>query len=190
MWLAHQQQFKMAWHLEEDTFFTGRWSQLFGRWASAEPTSDLIARFEPLRPGWNYAKLCRVSPNLFGKANASCYRSITSKTSPFARAHGITTWPALRMSVKLARAIVNDLRDGACGHHEALTSVVCAYTSSCKMSDLVSSVASTYAVAGAACSHVLAHHTRHTRTRSNTRKHAQTRAIYRHAHHPANSIRA
>ena len=147
-WLSNQTRFARAWHLEEDVLYTGRWATLFERFASSNPATDLLAHFEPFRPGWTHGSACRLPAERNHSGVSSCYRGRTLKTGYFMKHFGITTWPALRMSRRLAIGIVQILQAGACAHHEALVSVTCPRVNGCKMASLASSVGSTYTVAG------------------------------------------
>ena len=108
LWLASSE-FDFAWHLEDDVGVAGNWSELV-RLYSNDTESDLIGQFNFDRKHGYYSHDCTVC-------------------GPKA---GITKWPVLRMSRKLARAIVQRVCAGEDGHHEAFALAACAMMPKCQ----------------------------------------------------------
>jgi len=108
IWLASSQ-YDFAWHLEDDVGVAGNWSELVQLYSN-DTESDLIGQFNFDRKHGYYTHGCTVC-------------------GPKA---GITKWPVLRMSRKLAEAIVQRVCAGEDGHHEAFALAACAMMPKCQ----------------------------------------------------------
>eukprot|EP01062_Namystynia_karyoxenos_P065879 TRINITY_DN5992_c0_g1_i1.p1 TRINITY_DN5992_c0_g1~~TRINITY_DN5992_c0_g1_i1.p1 ORF type:complete len:291 (+),score=21.66 TRINITY_DN5992_c0_g1_i1:76-948(+) len=117
-WLAASS-YQHAWHVEHDAVWAGPWQALLGRYS--ESTADLIASLIPRNrsQGWVLWATC-----------PECQRYPK---------HAVKTrWPVVRVSRRLAVALVQGLADGAAdGHHEAVLATFCAlHLGRCLMHDL------------------------------------------------------
>ena len=114
-WLAHQPAYSHAWHLEDDTFYTGAWRNLVhsARWAGV----DVVASLDhPTFESWQRLPNC-CECRLSGGRRCEEGNNRTSVTK--------VAWPIARFSRKFVLHLAAALDDGASGHHEILTGAVC-----------------------------------------------------------------
>ena len=114
-WLAHQPAYSHAWHLEDDTFYTGAWRNLVhsARWAGV----DVVAKADhPTFESWRRLPNC-CECRLPGGRRCEEGNNRTSVTK--------IAWPIVRLSRKFVLHLAAALDDGASGHHEILTGALC-----------------------------------------------------------------
>ena len=114
-WLAHQPAYSHAWHLEDDTFYTGAWRNLVhsARWAGV----DVVASLDhPTFESWRRLPNC-CECRLPGGRRCEEGNNRTSVTK--------VAWPIVRFSRKFVLRLAAALDDGASGHHEILTGALC-----------------------------------------------------------------
>jgi hypothetical protein len=116
----HSDQYRYAWHVEEDVFYTGVWSDVFR--AHERDTADLVAyRFSVARTWpWIQNKRCRIKYpiEMFQHANFTSLECITVVR----QAHH---WAMLRLSQSFATHLLEDLESGSLhGHHEAVVDIL------------------------------------------------------------------
>ena len=114
-WLAHQPAYSHAWHLEDDTFYTGAWRHLVhsSRWAGV----DVVASLDhPTFDSWLRLPNC-CECRLAGGRRCEEGNARTSVTK--------IAWPVVRFSRKFVLHLAAALDDGASGHHEILTGALC-----------------------------------------------------------------
>jgi hypothetical protein len=120
-WMAkHSDQYRYAWHIEEDVFYTGLWSDVFR--AHENDTSDLVATRLPFPRTWMWAQnnTCRIKypSEMFQRT------SFTSMdcTKVIRHAHH---WAILRLSRSFATHLLEDLESRSLyGHHEAVVGIL------------------------------------------------------------------
>ena len=120
-WLVGQRHYGHAWHVEEDVLLKGGdWKSFFSETDKqfGDTTHLVSARANTTRSwGWG-GRRCQLRPGV------PCHHKLASSDE---QCDGCQTlWPLLRMSRRLAAAILDATTRGAFGHHEALTGAVCA----------------------------------------------------------------
>jgi hypothetical protein len=120
-WVVAHPEYKHAWHMEDDIFFTGKWSHFF---AQADKEADFIgAKFERIN-GWEYFRGTRCSmdqtyiPSYIKKRS-----NITVNGRIMCR--DVLTWRTLwciaRFSTQFAQFLLDDILSGTLqGHHEGV----------------------------------------------------------------------
>lgn len=120
-WMTqHSDQYQYAWHVEDDVFYTGLWSDVFR--AHERDTADLVATQLPFGRTWMWAQntTCRIkySSEMFQHTNFTSMECI-------AVIRLATHWAMLRLSQSFATHLLEDLESGFLfGHHEAVVFVL------------------------------------------------------------------
>lgn len=122
LWAVKHPEYDYFWHLEDDVFFTGKWSYLFD--SLSQIHADFVAKsfnmtFRP-KEDWNSAM---VLNRLACRAEVS-YPCIAKDdlSAGFPR----VLWMAARLSRRFANAIADAFnKRQARGHHELVTGVIC-----------------------------------------------------------------
>ena len=134
IWLLTHPECQYTWQLEDDNFFTGRWSDFFD--AHLPQMVDLIAPTTALAD----ATLAQLSANKGGPApsagpeyarahncflsssNSSADSSVPCRRWPIS----VIVWPLIRLSHRLARELAQTIDDrGGHGFHEYMLAPVC-----------------------------------------------------------------
>lgn len=120
-WMTqHSDQYRYAWHVEEDVFYTGLWSDVFR--AHEHDTADLVATRLKIGRGWMWTQndTCRIKypSKMFQHTNFTSMQCSTVSR----HAHH---WAILRLSQSFATHLLEDLKSGTLyGHHEAIVDVL------------------------------------------------------------------
>mmetsp|Transcript_88385 Transcript_88385/g.250489 ORF Transcript_88385/g.250489 Transcript_88385/m.250489 type:complete len:414 (-) Transcript_88385:36-1277(-) len=110
VWAAlRSNKYSFFWHVEDDVFFTGPWERFFDTYSHS--LASVVARLSKPSDAHNQEWLGSCFTDKF----TSCNAHYLYKTS----------WPVLRLSGRLALALVQALQKGASGHHEVLTGTLC-----------------------------------------------------------------
>lgn len=110
-----------TWQIEDDVFFTGRWSHLFD--AYAHHNTDLIALTSEIKPtaNWPWEAHCYIEPAVPCRRDGQLLSVV---------------WPLLRLSQRLAFELSRVLERGGNGFHEAILQPVCARANWCSHAPL------------------------------------------------------
>jgi hypothetical protein len=120
-WVVSHPEYKHAWHIEDDMFFTGAWSHFF---ALADTEADFVgAQFHHI-DGWGYFRGDRCSidqkyiPSYIEKrTNITINGRVMCRDVLAWR----TLWSIVLVSTLFAQLILEDLESGMIeGHHEAV----------------------------------------------------------------------
>jgi hypothetical protein len=136
--LIVQGQYKHAWHLEDDIWFTSRWSHLFLASGKDASSQDILASGGPAPDNWYHYNKCSIRipawPELFQNPPQRMFLGLECrKIQPM-----MVRWPILRVSLRFAEALLELSKAGAVmGHHEAVVAPMChAYHYDCNYHDL------------------------------------------------------
>uniref|UniRef100_A0A7R9W373 Uncharacterized protein n=1 Tax=Pseudictyota dubia TaxID=2749911 RepID=A0A7R9W373_9STRA len=103
--------YSYGWHLEDDTFYTGPWNDIFDLPAYGD--ADVVAKYEQRRHDWFKVEPCQIR---VGEEDRTC-----EDIHPYQ-----VLWLLLRASLPFAKALLSNVESGiASGHHEWIAAAAC-----------------------------------------------------------------
>lgn len=108
--------YSYAWHLEDDSFYTGRWEEVFDDEIHSDDSFDVVTLMRPEVSTWNWYNHpripCSIAISTEGKKEKKNCKSIEMIA---------VLWSVIRISLPFARSLLADLETGSVtGHHEAV----------------------------------------------------------------------
>jgi hypothetical protein len=120
-------QYSHAWHLEDDTFYTGDWNEVFDNEVHDSHMNDLVAKVGQVPIGWRwmYQSECTIQVKQVRPGTDSSGTEATTPEMKQKNCYQIiqqsTHWQIVRLSRSFATALLKDLENlAAYGHHEAI----------------------------------------------------------------------
>jgi hypothetical protein len=123
-WVIQHPEYKHAWHMEDDVFFTGPWNNFFDQ---ADANADFVGVKITRVNGWGYfsGTRCSMDPMYIPSYNNKTRSTNISIDHERILCRNVLTWRSLwsivRVSNQYAQFLLDDLESGALhGHHEAV----------------------------------------------------------------------
>jgi hypothetical protein len=123
-WVIQHPEYKHAWHMEDDVFFTGSWNNFFDQ---ADANADFVGVKIRRIDGWEYfrATRCSMDPTYIPSYNNTKRSKNISTDHERILCRNVLTWRSLwsivRLSNQYAQFLLEDVESGTLhGHHEAV----------------------------------------------------------------------
>lgn len=147
-WVVRHPEYRFAWQLEDDVFYTGRWGDLFRTLDQAYPTTSLLSKQSHdtgIPNGVLSAPTMCHMPGGSEEDFSSCVSLRRANASAeVEQVHLHVLWFLTRVTPEWATTMFQALDregiDGARGHHEAITGPLCEASPECTDAPLPSSV--------------------------------------------------
>jgi hypothetical protein len=120
-WVVAHPEYKHAWHMEDDTFFTGEWNHFF---AQADTEADFVGAQFTQMDNWVYFRddRCSMDQNYVPSSNETkSNNTLNGRIMCRDVLTWRTLWSMVRLSNQFAQFLLDDLESGNLqGHHEAI----------------------------------------------------------------------